>query len=201
MIDIAILRALVAAGAPVEAILSAIEIDQRSEIARVQARRLGDTERQRRKRHAESSGQTVTPRDSADTDAALSFLLPVSSSSKPLQTEKKEEERKKERGARRMQILLPEDWEPKPSHYAAAERGFVERKAQDMRHWAKSKAVVRADWDATFHGFLRPSDRLKGANGHGRPNLEERGRALADKARELERAAGLGPADDAFRGD
>ncbi len=158
MIDIAILRAMVAAGAPVEVILAAIEVAQSAEIARVQARRLADAERQRRHRASrnvtvtarDSDGQPVTPRDSCDTN--LSYLPSLSSSS-----EAQKEERRKIR-VRRGKHLLPDNWEPKASHYEKADRAFVERKAQDLRDWARSKAVMRADWDATFNGFLKPRE-------------------------------------------
>lgn len=161
MIDIAILRAMVAAGAPVEAILAAIETDQRSEIARVQARRLADAERKRLSRM--SHGQPVTPRDTADVTLSLTSSLTSSNTSE----NKQKEERKKVRGARGKH-LLPDDWGPKPSHFAkAAAQGtsFVNRKADDMRDWAKSKAVMRADWDATFNGFLRRDGKTEHVNG------------------------------------
>lgn len=240
MIDITILRAMVAAGAPVEAILAAIEADQRSEIERVQARRLKDAQRQSARRDAgatissemrvevyerddwrcvycssedrltcdhvvpvkkggettlenlvtaclscnskkqdrdrkqferelererkskEVQGQNRTEPDSKNTSEALTYLL--TSSSKPLQT--KEEERKKVRGVRGKH-LLPDDWGPKLSHFAKGTRPFVERKADDMRDWAKSKAVMRADWDATFNGFLRRDGKTEHVNGTG----------------------------------
>lgn len=166
MIDIAILRAMVAAGAPVEAILAAIEADQRAEIARVQARRIADRDRQRRHRHSDTDGQDVTPRDGSDTDAALSSSLSSSKSSEI----QKEKGRKKERSPRK--TMLPDDWMPKPSHYAKAMRSVVDQKADDMRNWAKSKGVMRVDWDATFHGFLRPRESNGGVNGHRKPQSD-----------------------------
>lgn len=150
---------MVAAGAPVEAILAAIETDQRSEIARVQARRLADSERQRR--HRESRGQTVTARDGCDVNLSLTSSLSSSNTSE----NKKEEGRKKVRGARVSKTLLPTDWEPKPSHYAKADRAFVERKADDLRDWARGKGVMRVDWDATFNGFLRRDGKTEHVNG------------------------------------
>lgn len=166
MIDIAILRAMAANGAPVEAILAAIEADQRAEIERVQARRLADAERQRRRRHADTAGQTVTPRDTADTSTALSSSL---SPSKTSEIQERKEE-KKER-SRAKKSALPDEWTPKLAHYDKAKKqnqsaAFVDQKADDMRNWARSKAVMRADWDATFHGFLRPDESQK-VNGHG----------------------------------
>ena len=200
MIDISILRAMIAAGAPVEAILLAIEADQKTE----KARRLKDTQRKRLERERKSKdvpgrprksmdvpgrprtsmdvpktvdpiGQSQTSRDVTRNEfptrarASLTYL----SSSKLLEREdKKEKERKKERKtrarARVHRTLLADDWSPKPAHYAKGERAFIERKAEDMRNWAKSKGVMRVDWDATFHGFLRPRESKQGhTNGAG----------------------------------
>ena len=55
---------------------------------------------------------------------------------------------------------IPPDWKPSEVHFAkAAEmnipRSAVEAKAEDMRIWAGSSGAVKADWDLTFHGFLR----------------------------------------------
>lgn len=62
---------------------------------------------------------------------------------------------------------LPPDFQPKPSHFAAADRlkiphSAVNEKAEDMRIWAASSGAVKADWDATLHGFLRrDADKLR----------------------------------------
>lgn len=190
MIDIAILRAMAAAGAPVEAILAAIEADQRAEIARVQARRLAGAERQRRHRHALSHGQPVTPRDTADKSASLTSSL--SSSNTSGNSEKKKE--KKVRAGTARKTALPGDWVPGEAHYAKASTfnlsaAHVAQKADDMRNWAKSKGVMRQDWDATFHGFLRPRESKTGMNGHGaRPSAV----ATADRLIEAERLRAIG---------
>lgn len=188
MIDIAILRAMVAAGAPVEAILAAVEADQAAERVRVQARRDADAERQRRRRvtpcHADTAGQTVTPRDTADGSLTSSLL------SSQVSENKQEKGRKKERAARVGKSLLPDDWAPTAAHYTKGDRGFVERKADDMRNWAKSKAIMRADWDATFHGFLRNDTNGKGhVNGARNPTME----AFDDL---IDRAGGQAVGDD-----
>ena len=157
MIDIKILRAMANAGAPVDAILAAIEVDQSAEIARVQARRAADADRKRRERKSkEVQGQSRTALDSLD--AVGSYLLTSN-----LENSNIKQEDKKVRERRATKTLLPDSWEPKPSHYAKAARALVDRKAEDLRNWAKSKAIMRADWDATFHGFLRPRE---GMNGH-----------------------------------
>lgn len=55
---------------------------------------------------------------------------------------------------------IPPEWHPSEVHFTkAAEmnipRSAVEAKAEDMRIWAGSSGAVKADWDLTFHGFLR----------------------------------------------
>lgn len=163
MIDISILRAMVAAGAPVEAILAAVEADQLAEGERVQARRAKDAERQRRKRHADTAESRTVTRSHSDADASLSSLL--SSSVSTTKQQESKEEKKKERARK---SLLPDDWAPKPRHYEKAKKfghpdGFVDRKADAMRSWAASKAIMRASWDATFDGFIEPKEGHNGS--------------------------------------
>ncbi len=55
---------------------------------------------------------------------------------------------------------LPPDWKPNEGHFAVAAelnipKAAVESKASDLRLWAKSSGEKKADWDATFEGFLR----------------------------------------------
>lgn len=55
---------------------------------------------------------------------------------------------------------LSADWAPSEVHFEKAAamhipRSAVEAKAEDMRIWAGSSGAVKADWDLTFHGFLR----------------------------------------------
>lgn len=188
MINISTLRAMATAGASVEVILAAVEAEIIAEGARVQARKDRDAERQRRHRDAKA----VTPsqvvshgvtRRHSDTEVSLtssSLLTSLENSTSKKEVSKKERARK---------CFLPDDWLPKPSHYAKASQAHVDRKADDLRNWAKSKAIMRADWDATFHGFLRPTE---GSNGTGRQqNLGDVARELADEARVLERQAGV----------
>lgn len=67
---------------------------------------------------------------------------------------------------------LPDEWRPKDRHFGkAAEHGFdrpwVAGQADDMRIWAtanRNRQVARkADWDATFDGWLRRSIANSGA--------------------------------------
>lgn len=55
---------------------------------------------------------------------------------------------------------IPPTWQPSAKHYEAAERlgiprSSVDDKAEDMRNWAGANGTLKADWDLTFHGFLR----------------------------------------------
>jgi hypothetical protein len=67
---------------------------------------------------------------------------------------------KKEKKVRAVRHQIPPEWKPSEVHFLkAAElnipRAAVEAKAEDMRLWALGKGELKADWDATFHGFLR----------------------------------------------
>jgi hypothetical protein len=78
------------------------------------------------------------------------------------------------RQRKKQAVALPDDWMPKPAHYEAAKKlnlssDFVERKADDMRIWAKSNDSRKADWDMTFHGFLRRDS--GGHHGNGNRNF------------------------------
>lgn len=273
MIDIAILRAMVAAGAPVESILAAIEADQRAEGVRVQARRLKDAQRQSARREAGAvisaelrisvyerddwrcvycnseerltcdhvipvikGGPTTfenlvtacltcnsrkqdrdrkhferilererkskevqgSPRKSEvvqNGDAPLTSSLSSSTTSENIEETKGS---KKVRASAPRKTKLPDDWAPNEAHFEKAkQRGlsfaYVNQKADDMRNWAKGKGILRADWDATFHGFIRPRE-TTGTNGHaavktGTPwqNRKDAGHSALDDLRETVR--------------
>jgi len=190
MIDIKTLRAMAAAGATVDVILAAVEAELVAEGERVQARRAKDAERQRRHRHADSTESRPVTRSHSDGAVSLSSLTSNSKNTESKEVRKKERARKS---------LLPDDWQPKPTHYAKASAAYVDGKAEDMRNWAKSKAIMRADWDATFHGFLRPREVSRGTTQ--KSTVTELAFNLADEARELERQAGIVGTADFVRGN
>jgi hypothetical protein len=73
---------------------------------------------------------------------------------------------------------LPEDWQASPALLAyAADHGFSEPEAagiaEDMRNWAQANGTTKADWDATYRGFVRRDaarrDAAPGANGRAPP--------------------------------
>lgn len=84
---------------------------------------------------------------------------------------------------------LPDDWQPSVMHRAAAARlklpsGLLESKAEDMRIWAASNGVRKANWDMTFHGFLK-----RAASEAGNGNGQRGSRPLHDDSRSLGKAA------------
>lgn len=104
---------------------------------------------------------------------------------------------------------LPADWWPSDANVQyAVSKGFslnkISTEAEKFRnHWtAKTgKDATKLDWEATWQNWILKSLEF---NGHGtarKQNLVERGHALADEARRLEFAAGLGGPDDAVGSD
>jgi len=143
-----------------------------------------------RKRDEPSRDASVTERDDALLLTSLTSLTSLSSSvsSKKDSTEKESKEEKKVRARRKVSVTLRDDWGPSPSHFEAAARlgitvAKVYIKADDMRFWAKSTDARKADWDATFHGFLR-RDAQQGTNGHGKSSRSG-AKSCADAADDL----------------
>jgi hypothetical protein len=184
MIDIATLRAMASAGASVDVILAAVEA--MAEGVRVQAsKNAARQQRWRDKRNV--TLQSVTSHN-VTSQVSLSSLLTSSES-----TSKQQESKKKERPRNR---LLPDDWQPNQRHQVKATKNGhdLAQKADELRSWAKSKAVMRADWDATFDGFLRPKEATNGTAHRKSPS--ERAYALADKIEQYELTAGVGRSPD-----
>jgi hypothetical protein len=66
----------------------------------------------------------------------------------------------KDKKVRAAKHPLSADFQPKDSHFDAAAklgcgRQYVLDKCEDMRIWAASSGALKADWDATLHGFIR----------------------------------------------
>ena len=180
-----ILRELIAAGLQGESLVAAVE-----RIEQAQPKALDATAERRRAKDRERyylrRGPPNTPTPPKSTETTV--IEEVSLSSSLLSYEKSTSNKEVSKKERAKKNQLPDSWQPKPAHYLKAPASFVNRKAEDMRNWARSKAIVRADWDATFHGFLRPKETL---NGQHRKNLVEECNDLADEAREYERQAGI----------
>jgi hypothetical protein len=173
-----ILRELIAAGLQGESLVAAVErIEQaqpKAMDATAERRRAKDRERYYLRKRQKPPTPPTPPKSTETEEVSLSSSLLSSSISTTKQQEKKEE-RKKERARK---IPVPPDWRPNEAHYTKAANigmpvDLMLAKADDMRNWAKSKAVIRADWDATFFGFLRPRDSSNGHGGTPRPGSKE----------------------------
>jgi hypothetical protein len=108
-------------------------------------RRAYDRERQRIKRENLRKSAEV----GGCPDPALS-LSSIGEGKEPLKEKKKKPAKHP----------LPPDYQPKQSHFEQADRlqvphSFVHEQTEDMRLWALSSGEMKADWDATLHGFMR----------------------------------------------
>ena len=190
----AILKELIAAGLQGESLVAAVE-----RIEQAQPKAIDATAERRRAKDRERYILRRPPKSAETTETTEMKKVSLSSSTSLENSTSKQQESKKERARK---SLLSEDWKPKPSHYAKAAKigmpaDLMLMKADDMRNWAKSKAIMRADWDATFHGFLRPREKTNGTH---RESLVERADRLIEKAELFERTGGAGPANDADGG-
>jgi hypothetical protein len=112
---------------------------------------------------------------------------------------KKESERPRKRGSR-----LESEWWPSTSEveYALAkglDLARVSLEAEKFRNYWTAKAGAGAsklDWTATWQNWILNAKEPR--NGQSKPSVVERGRRLAERARELERqyAADFKPTDD-----
>lgn len=120
----------------------------------------------------------------------------------------KEEEEKKQQPLasretrarkRKVSFPLPEEWQPtEKSRERARALHFAETQideiAEDLRVWANGKGECRADWDATFDGFVRRD--AKHPNGHANGKTapaDKLLRAIHDYARpQTEETPGVG---------
>jgi hypothetical protein len=145
--------------------------------AATEKRREYDRERQRKIRELR--------RQSADNPPTSENALTLTSLSKDSINEEGKKE-KKVRARKSPSAPLSADWQPTQSHFEAAEKlkipiEAVHSKAEDMRLWAKSSGALKADWDATFHGFLRrDAEKLSGKSNE--RNFENRAHRPAGPA-------------------
>lgn len=109
---------------------------------------------------------------------------------------------------------LPDDWLPDIDDQSfAVSLGLTRERAQaefekfrDYWHARAGPGGVKLDWSATWRNWCRKAVESGGGNGgsHGQRRgpgtLAAVARQLADEARDLERAAGIGRAADAVRG-
>jgi len=131
-------------------------------------RRAWDRDYRRKRRGHPPDPPDIHPNPPDVGDASSSFL----------EEDKKHSEevikKKKERGTK-----LPPDWIVKQPHYVEGlarglGRSRVDELADNMRNWCAANAnrsiTTKADWDATFMGFIRREP----SNGNGNHNASRR---------------------------
>lgn len=166
---------------------------ERDDIKREQGRLRQQNYRNRKRNGAgmAAHAETKPERDVTHNERDGAYIL--SSSLLPLKKEESEEVRKEEskkvtRAKRKPAVPLPDDWQPKPAHFAKARQlgrpeGFVESKAEDLRIWAQSNDARKQDWDATFHGFIRRDNGVSNGQRAQTRSVQDSARELAARAR------------------
>lgn len=172
MLRAEVLQAMAAAGATMEMVIAAVSADQAADAAlraeKLAEKRAGAADRQRRKREKDKAEEAanVTPvtRDSAlhgVTERDNPSLNDTQSNSKPSEGNLNltPAPLKSPRPFRSVVRLLPDDWAVDQKHRdrlkaRGATDQLIDHAADALRSWARSKAVKRADWDATHEGFV-----------------------------------------------
>jgi hypothetical protein len=153
MIDIALLRAMAAAGASTDMIISAIELA----VAPILERRAKDAERKR----VERARVLGRPRTSMDVlgchGTSQDTKVPLIEERKKVS--KKERERPRKRGPSKS--LLPEGWQPSPESFSLSDSGELEK----MRDWARANGARKVDWGATWRNWKRRAAEFQGKGG------------------------------------
>lgn len=166
----AIIDALITSGATREQLAAAVKADiaerEAAELARLEAQKEGNRDRQRRKRerdsHAMSRDVTEVTRDARDTPSPNERdILTPTREEKP---SPKGEVKRADRGLR-----IPMDWEPKPLIGKAAQMvacwqsGQLERELAKFKNYWLSKGAnaARTDWQRTWVNWLISADERK----------------------------------------
>jgi hypothetical protein len=171
----ALIRQMADAGAPIDAILIAVEAIEASQAA-IEAKRAADRERKKRQRERDKT-VTVTGQD-RDCHSDIAEKSPPFSPPNDIYLTPPTIPPSSKSGARKGS-RLPDDWQPKPlpSELAAAVdrwgQGEVEKQLSMFRDWAASATgsnAVKKCWDAAWRNWLRRVDGerpQKSSNGRG----------------------------------
>lgn len=153
-----------------------VEIPQNSADASAERRRARDRDRKRSK--------AGIPQNSADIPQNSTTPLTLTSSQG---TSEEVKEGKKVRARKAIAGPLSAEFQPNEKHFEAATKLGIPRQAvfdkcEDMRIWAASSGSIKADWDATLHGFLRrDADKLKS----NKPTVHDAARNLSNNVQDL----------------
>jgi hypothetical protein len=158
MIDITVLRAMAAAGASLDVILTVIEADQKVHTDALTKRRISDANRQRKVRW-----NNVTSRESRDSLTALTAeTVPP-----PISEERKKEDKKGRKHA------IPKDWGPLPCEETKDwPQGRIEKEASRFRNNALQRGATYVDWQAAWRNWCSSPYQQKGhVNGNGNGHM------------------------------
>ncbi len=151
MIDIAVLRAMAAAGATVDMILAAIEAAQTTQSKKLTERRAKDAERQRRKRSSVHDGHAESRGSSNDVRDPPLHILPPQENSEPKKVPRSM------RGTR-----IPDDWSLSSEDLVFARTILPERAVNEERdkfrdYWRARAGAggAKSDWSATWRNWIR----------------------------------------------
>jgi hypothetical protein len=175
MISPSVLRAMLAAGASAEMIVSVVEADYEIEQAKLAVKRARDAERQRNKRHAVSIGHRgVTRNPTCTAESHLQKENPPDPQKKnniyPPMEANASIPPKPKRASR-----LPENWHPSDAIWVWAKEKLsvndeflrFETGAFRDHFWAApGQRGVKIGWDSTWKNWMREAVRRRG-NGRG----------------------------------
>lgn len=218
-VSAATLKALIDAGVTGDAlvaVVAAIDADMAAAPPLPAPERSGAARRQaayRERKHNASITESITPTVTQGitvTSQPITNVTPrvsaraepeTTNSSSPPEDQKGKEGRKIPPAAVREPTgkhLLPANWQPSDELVAYGmnlghSRQRCAEIAEDMRVWAQGKGERRADWPATYQGFLRRESR--GGNTHRGPPPRSRKPTFADLAERFERYGNEHPDD------
>lgn len=202
-------RELIDAGVTGDALVTALErIEEAGRPIRSAAaeRMIRYRDKKRAEKAANEASQSVTGDAHTVTGDARVTQQPILSSlltSDLEPVEVKKEVVTRARGRRpSSKIPLPENWRPASSVMAPL-TPFGEAELEKMTDWARSNAICKADWDATYRNWMRRAGEQNGRKPNGPGQIQPR-RGSRDDIRERtaraldaldEYANGNGPAD------
>lgn len=187
-----LVKDMAAAGAPIDAIIMALEAVEARDKADADRREKAAARKRAQRDRERDEGVTVTGQ-SQDESQAAPFPAPPNENNLTPPTHTPETKTPARKGHR-----LPEGWQPKPLPTEIAEGvagwvpGAIEREMSKFRDWAASapsSKALKSDWDATWRNWLR---RAIEDGKHNRTGNTGQGRTSAAAQEVLRRIGGSG---------
>ena len=133
-----------------------------------------DVSNERVKRHRERQRIVTGP-----VTNAVTATPPETETETETETEKKDRSLRSRAARARPKSQIPLGWHPSQASIDRGKAlGFSESSigeiAEDLRVWAEGKGEMRANWDATFDGFVRRDAKVRAANANGKAGAHDR---------------------------